>query len=213
MEFIMTEEIPTTRKERERFFRKQEILNAAKKIFAHKGFANTTLDEIAESSEFGKGTLYNYFQRKEDIYESIVMEVANRIVTAAKTADQETTDYDAFIRSFVTKIFMDGYQDPDGFRVYVREISGLSFETIDINREVFYNTKMEFFQILMERFKPGYETGALRRNISLDENIAYFIHLVFPYLQYSISCPHSSASLAEKTELVLSVIHNGFLIN
>ena len=107
---------------------------------------------------------------------------------------------------------MDGYQDPDGFRVYVREISELSFEPIDINRQAFLDKKKEFFQILMKRFKPGYETGAIRRTISLDENIGYFIHLVFPYLHHSISCPQSNASAAEKAELVLSVIHNGFLI-
>ena len=69
------EEKTQTRKEREREFKKQEILDAAIHIFAKKGFKATTLDEIAEKSEFGKGTLYNYFSSKEDIYKEIISSV------------------------------------------------------------------------------------------------------------------------------------------
>lgn len=63
------------RKERERLFKKQEILDASIKLFAQKGFKATTLDEIAEKSEFGKGTIYNYFSSKEKIYKEIIMNV------------------------------------------------------------------------------------------------------------------------------------------
>ena len=44
------------------------MLRAAQQVFAAKGYAQATLDEIAERAEFGKGTLYNYFEGgKEDI--------------------------------------------------------------------------------------------------------------------------------------------------
>ncbi|MDP4176115.1 MAG: TetR family transcriptional regulator, partial [Bacteroidota bacterium] len=42
-----------SRKEREKLFRKQEIQLAAAKLFAEKGFNNTTLEDIAASAEFG----------------------------------------------------------------------------------------------------------------------------------------------------------------
>ena len=57
-----------SRRERERLTRRREILQAAKAVFAEKGYTNATLDEIAQRAEFGKGTLYNYFAGgKEDI--------------------------------------------------------------------------------------------------------------------------------------------------
>ena len=65
-----------TRKEREREFKKSEILDAAIHIFAKKGFKATTLDEIAEKSEFGKGTIYNYFSNKEEIYREIIIYIS-----------------------------------------------------------------------------------------------------------------------------------------
>ena len=62
----------SSRKEREKIGRKKDILEAAKKIFALKGFEKATLDEIAVEAEYGKGTLYNYFKNKEDIFISLM---------------------------------------------------------------------------------------------------------------------------------------------
>jgi AcrR family transcriptional regulator len=69
-------ELPTqdslSRKEREKRARQQDILKAARELFVTKGFRDTTLDEIAHHAEFGKGTLYNYFASKEEIFHAIV---------------------------------------------------------------------------------------------------------------------------------------------
>lgn len=56
------------RKEREKEHRKEEILDAAQRIFFEKGLSNATMDEIAESAELSKGTLYIYYKSKEDLY-------------------------------------------------------------------------------------------------------------------------------------------------
>src|SRR6202041_173410 len=49
-------------------FRCDEILDAARKIFAKKGFADATMDEIAAASGLAKGTLYLYFKSKRAVY-------------------------------------------------------------------------------------------------------------------------------------------------
>ncbi len=41
--------------------RREAILDAAREVFAERGYEHATLDEIAQRAEFGKGTLYNYF--------------------------------------------------------------------------------------------------------------------------------------------------------
>lgn len=51
-----------SRRERERLIRRTAILDAARAVFAEKGYAEATVDEIAERAEFGKGTIYNYFE-------------------------------------------------------------------------------------------------------------------------------------------------------
>lgn len=56
------------RKEREKEARREEILNAAEKVFFEKGLAAATMDEIAELAELSKGTIYLYYKCKEDLY-------------------------------------------------------------------------------------------------------------------------------------------------
>ncbi|MFB3829893.1 MAG: TetR/AcrR family transcriptional regulator [Bryobacteraceae bacterium] len=49
-------------------FRCAEILEAARKVFARKGFQNATMDEIAEAAGVAKGTVYLYFESKREVY-------------------------------------------------------------------------------------------------------------------------------------------------
>ena len=61
------------RKEREKEHRKEEILNAAQKVFFDKDLPAATMDEIAEAAELSKGTLYLYYKSKEDLYLGVMM--------------------------------------------------------------------------------------------------------------------------------------------
>jgi len=50
------------------------IAKAALKLFSSKGYAATTIEEIAKSALIGKGTVYEYFHAKEDIFIAAIME-------------------------------------------------------------------------------------------------------------------------------------------
>src|SRR5918911_677352 len=49
-------------------FRTTGILEAARKVFAKKGFSNATVDDIASAAGVAKGTVYLYYESKRDIY-------------------------------------------------------------------------------------------------------------------------------------------------
>ncbi len=67
-------EKPTSkRKEREREARREAILAAAARVFSRKSFYEATLEEIATEAELAKGTLYNYYKDKPDIFGSLMM--------------------------------------------------------------------------------------------------------------------------------------------
>jgi AcrR family transcriptional regulator len=51
--------------------RRKQIITAAMKLFAQKGYHATSMQEIAENSGLAKGSLYNYFKSKEEIAMSI----------------------------------------------------------------------------------------------------------------------------------------------
>jgi AcrR family transcriptional regulator len=61
------------RKEREKEHRREEILDAAQRVFFEKGLVVATMDDIAETAELSKGTLYLYYKSKEDLYLAVMM--------------------------------------------------------------------------------------------------------------------------------------------
>jgi len=83
------------RKEREKEQRREDILDAAQRVFFENGLATATMDDIAETAELSKGTLYLYYKSKEDLYLTVMMrgmellfdaftEVANGVYSPAK---------------------------------------------------------------------------------------------------------------------------------
>jgi AcrR family transcriptional regulator len=67
------------RKERERQQRRNDILDAAERVFLSRDFANATVDDIASEAELSKATLYLYFDGKEDMYLAVHMRGMNRL--------------------------------------------------------------------------------------------------------------------------------------
>jgi AcrR family transcriptional regulator len=53
-------------------FRRTEIVDAARTIFARRGFASGLMDEIAKEAGVAKGTLYLYYHSKAAIYRAVL---------------------------------------------------------------------------------------------------------------------------------------------
>jgi AcrR family transcriptional regulator len=63
------------RKKRERERRRQQIIVAAKRVFSEKGFAKSTMEDIAREAELSPGTLYLYFKNKDELYASLSLRI------------------------------------------------------------------------------------------------------------------------------------------
>ena len=81
----MPKGIPLTEEEQTR--RRQEIFDASVHLFVEKGFAETSMREIAVAAGIGKATLYDYFKTKDDIllsfFEREVRTLADRAAVIA----------------------------------------------------------------------------------------------------------------------------------
>ncbi len=53
--------------------KKNDIIDAAERVFFEKGIQQSTMDEIAREAEFSKRTIYVYFQSKDQIYYEIML--------------------------------------------------------------------------------------------------------------------------------------------
>jgi AcrR family transcriptional regulator len=69
-----------TRKEVLSEWRHQEILEAARRIFARLSYAATNVEEIAKEAGMAKGTVYLYFRSKEEIFAAVLASDLERLV-------------------------------------------------------------------------------------------------------------------------------------
>lgn len=84
------------RRELERARRKQEILQAARAVFARDGYTRATVDAIARRAELGKGTIYLYFDTKEAILAELTLqalaELGEQLQAAAERCSPQHPD-------------------------------------------------------------------------------------------------------------------------
>lgn len=57
----------------------KEILRAAKIIFLRNGFHNSSMDDVADIADLGKGTIYYYFKSKEEIFFTLIEREAKKV--------------------------------------------------------------------------------------------------------------------------------------
>ena len=63
--------------------RKEEILDAAEKLFGTKGFDHTSTNDILEAVGIARGTLYYHFQSKEEILDGVIERISHRLMADA----------------------------------------------------------------------------------------------------------------------------------
>jgi len=112
---------PTTRRERERLARRRDIVDAARRIFAEKGFNEATLDDVAVRAEFGKGTLYNYFSNKFDLFKTVLEESFVEVLDAARRTMDADTPLEERLAQFVRGALTYFFRNPETIVLMMRE--------------------------------------------------------------------------------------------
>ena len=80
-----------SRKEKEYERHKEEILSAARSVFAKKGFEKASISEIAKEADFSVGTLYNFFESKKALFDALLN---SQVVTIAEQLEEIHNKYE-----------------------------------------------------------------------------------------------------------------------
>jgi len=107
------QEKPTKSWHRRKQARPGEILEAALSVFAEKGFAAARMDDIAHRAGVTKGTIYLYFQSKEDVFKSLarqhVGDTLSNAIEQAKVYQGSVRDFLAMMIAIMTAKIESGH--------------------------------------------------------------------------------------------------------
>jgi AcrR family transcriptional regulator len=151
------------RKERERELRRNEIVDAAEKLFFSRGYENVTMDDLAKELEMSRAALYLSFKNKEDIYAAIAIR-ASKIVSRmfGEINQGERTGIEKI--RFVSSTYYEFYKQYTGYYLAYYH-TGM----FDINGspdlEELKGIRINSFRVVVEAVKEGMKDGTIREDI------------------------------------------------
>jgi len=187
---------------------RQQVLDAASRLFLHYGFKKTTMDEIASQVGISKGALYLHFKSKEQIF----LEISNQVHThlLGLLAGVVTSDMPADEK--IRQMFLDGlsfawdyfHQAPHAPEVWGETTAMFTAR----NSEFYRQTQRLTAQVIAD----GQASGVFRRDLDADRT-AWLLALACqgfapPYLRVS-DRKELADGILDMIELLLPGLHAG----
>jgi len=194
------------RKEREFRFRRAEILDEAEKIFALKGFHETTMAEIARSAGFATGSLYQFFDGKEDLYSTMMTEKLGLMFAEIEAAVGRGRDTMGKLRALVASHFKFVEENTGFYRLLMRG-EGISYSDGHSNlRDQIIQHFVDHVDFIDRLIREG-----VRQNLFKSTNtrsMAYSLMGIMSFFKF-MSVMKPEGSLMKKVPIVLDMFLKG----
>lgn len=195
------------RKEMELQLRRGEILSQAERIFSAKGFYNTTMAEIADASGFAIGTLYQYFEGKENLYTVMVSEKLDRMYKEIRDAVNRVERIRDKIETLVRAHFRFVENNVDFCNLFIRgEGASLTKGEMILRDKMIadYLNHAGYVEYIM---RWGIETNSLKK--MEPRMMAYVLLGIIRSFIFNWMLDHKNNNLSNKVDCVLDVFLRG----
>ena len=196
-----------SRKERERLRQRQEILEAAQRVFSTRGFHISTVNDIALEAEFGVGTIYKHFPSKEDLYFSLVESKIDDLGLFIRTnVEAQAAPVDK-IKALINAQLQYFEENGDFFKIYISEISDLEREIKSRLHSKILERYRRYLIYVSGIFKEGIERGHFKKIDPLKMAVA-FLGMINSFISYWIQTDNSE-KLTLNVESIYQLIIEG----
>jgi AcrR family transcriptional regulator len=153
---------------------RERIYQAALGLFAERGFAATTVEDITDAADVGKGTFFNYFPSKEHVLGRFG---ESRVATVATALEQAREEKDA-MRDVLRECVMRLTREPEKNPSLMRSILAANFASEPV-RGLICRNFTQARELLAELLALGQERREVRRDYSAAELAQIFQHFFF----------------------------------
>lgn len=152
------------RKEREKLARQRDILNAARDLFVEKGYSDTTLEEIARRAEFGKGTIYNYFNNKEELFFAIMDEMIDQLLKHVQSTilDSGAPDARTALTAYAKGLLTLAKENWEFTRMLIKELHNAKLDEHQALMAVRIERIRKVWEIIAQPIQRDIDVGKLR---------------------------------------------------
>ncbi len=143
------------RKKREFNMRRAEILKQAEKVFATKGFHNVTMAEIASASGFSIGSLYQFFEGKENLYTTMISEKLDLMYAEIRKAANAAKDITGKIEALIDAHLQFIEKNTDFCRLFIKGENAALSEAMTSLRQKLIDDYFKHITFIENLLKDG----------------------------------------------------------
>lgn len=184
--------------------RRVDILKAAVKVFSQNGLHKAKVEDIAKEAGIGKGTIYEYFDSKKDLFQEMIKysiesykNGVEQIFQGASSVMEGLLQYANFHGSFLNE------------HLDMAQTLAAQSETLSEDMRCWIiKTKLDMYVLMEAMIKKGIATGELNSNLDIDVAILSIIGTINQYYAKKIFVDKENSNHIDPAA-VIEVILNG----
>ena len=181
---------------------RERLFRAALRLFGEQGFAETTVEDITNAADVGKGTFFNYFPSKEHILIAFSDMQLSKLQATVEQMRARLESMRSFFRAMTLRMTEEPSKAPDVVRALLQ--ANLSSSSV---RSVMRERSARAEGLLTQLVQIGQERGEFRRDVPALELAQVFRQTIFgTLLMWSL---HGDASLSDRIERALEILWMG----
>jgi len=186
--------------------KRQDILQAAMALFMDKGFQNTKMEDIAIDAGVGKGTLYEYFENKQDIFDEACIEYVNVIIDNIRyVSNMDDTFNNKLLILFNGKLKMESDFEDMSIDNILSSKNIISEETI---KKIILKIS-EMYGLICDIIDQGKEEGVVKKSIKSEITACMIMGTMGEYLRL---ISHKKENEIKGDDVIFDLLYNGFAV-
>lgn len=181
---------------------RERLFRATLDLFAAKGFNETTVEDITEAADVGKGTFFNYFPSKDHILLAFGEMQLAKLEAAVAEVRQSGEPMPQFLRSLGVRMT----QEPTRHPGIIRALLQAYLSTTPV-RQGMLSLQKRVHALHSEIVRMGQQRGEIRNDLPAEEIAHVFRQTVFGTLL--IWSLHADATLHLRIESAFNVLWSG----
>lgn len=194
--------LPASRRERRSAELRERLFHAALLLFAQKGYSETTVEDITNAADVGKGTFFNYFPSKEHILAAFGRLQMDKVQAAVDEAP--TTKLP--IREILRQLAIEAVSEPARNPAMVRALLQANLSSAPV-RETMREIHTKATALLSQIVEVGQKRGEIQKDLNASD-LAQTLRqsLLGAMLIWSL---YGDGTLQSRIETALAVLWNG----
>jgi AcrR family transcriptional regulator len=193
---------PESRRQRRSAETRERLFRSALDLFAKKGFTETTVEDITEAADVGKGTFFNYFPSKDHILLAFGEMQLAKLDSAVTEARRTGEPMPQFLRSLGVRMTQEPVRNPGIIRVLLQ-----AYLAATPVREAMLDLQKRIRALHTEIVLLGQERGEIRRDLPAAEISDVFRQTIFGTLLFWSL--HGDATLDARMQSAFNVLWSG----